>query len=491
MILWEILIGFLIVRVVQIARGGNRQLPGEAFVAAWCLLVVLTFVMAVGVLLGQYLLAPPLAFGLVALMPWTVTRFALIPLGLVGPSRWCSSLAGWTWNHDRRGGGLVAAAWALSRKRPSHPALPALIERVDDALRSATGAMQASQVLAAGLLAATRGDQASARAMLESVDEIGPNTTPRTVHALAREWLVADAAARGDWERVTELARGPRARTRATRLLGAVGARLSGGRGAGRWLWLRWLLSPRRRHTWTLVREAARRAPAGPRGAIHRQLTTKLPGQPWSDALAAHVAVLSGTSAAAPAQALRCLAQAWDAALDDRDTRRLVLERAAALGAKSGDRALDAFTLDVARDLADMALAHHLPVASWSQGSRTLREAERLLRNQLLSEVELAFDALDDRISDRRGLHLLDEWREWMSLRALHARAVAMGGLDLRRLVFPRVHMVSCRLAVWMWNERKEFYAANAMFRWLLDEALRVGDAEAIELQRRNWDEAF
>jgi hypothetical protein len=76
----------------------------------------------------------------------------------------------------------------------------------------------------------------------------------------------------------------------------------------------------------------------------------------------------------------------------------------------------------------------------------------------------------------------------WLPGRAVYPRAAGLGGIELRRLAFPHVHHTVCKLAVWLWNQREEHVMANAMFRWLLDEALSVGDAEAIELQSRNWD---
>jgi hypothetical protein len=41
-------------------------------------------------------------------------------------------------------------------------------------------------------------------------------------------------------------------------------------------------------------------------------------------------------------------------------------------------------------------------------------------------------------------------------------------------------------MAVWLWNTRDEYTLAHAMHRWLLREALAVGDVEAIELCTRN-----
>jgi hypothetical protein len=489
-----IFVAVSVVRLVRILREGQEQSPSEGFLVLWSLLVLAAGTLAAGALAGVAWCVPFLIACLILLLPWTITRHVLIPLGMARAAYWLATLAGWAWKHDLRGGGLVAGAWAIARQRAPERDVRDVMDWLARR-RDAQPAFQASHVLATGLLAAARGDLASARRLLESVDEIGPRRTPRIAHAVAREWLVADAAAQGDWARVVRLARGARVPTRIVRLLGHVGARLAGGAPAPAeaLLWLSWALAPHRRHTLALVREATRAAAASAarsRAAVPA-LTTSLQPDPHTDALATHVAVLRGQSGLPRAEALRSLAHAWDRALADPETRRAILQRAAALGARGGERALAALTETVARDLADMARADDLPIATWSRDSRSLREAERLLRDQLIGEVELAFDALRDRVARNRRLPACDEWREWLALRAQYERAAGLGGLELRRLVFPHVHHIACKAAVWLWNERAQYFLANAMFRWLLDEAVAVGDAEAIELQRRNWDDSY
>ena len=41
-------------------------------------------------------------------------------------------------------------------------------------------------------------------------------------------------------------------------------------------------------------------------------------------------------------------------------------------------------------------------------------------------------------------------------------------------------------MAVWLWNTRNEYALSHAISKWLLGEALAVGDTEAIELCTRN-----
>jgi hypothetical protein len=64
--------------------------------------------------------------------------------------------------------------------------------------------------------------------------------------------------------------------------------------------------------------------------------------------------------------------------------------------------------------------------------------------------------------------------------------AITAGGLELRRLAFPHAFTKGSKMAVWLWNARKEYAMSHAISRWLLDEALAVGDTEAIELGHRN-----
>ena len=61
------------------------------------------------------------------------------------------------------------------------------------------------------------------------------------------------------------------------------------------------------------------------------------------------------------------------------------------------------------------------------------------------------------------------------------------GGLELRRLRLPaRVLQGQQDGGLWLWNKREEYALSHAISKWLLDEALAVGDTEAIELGHRN-----
>jgi hypothetical protein len=117
---------------------------------------------------------------------------------------------------------------------------------------------------------------------------------------------------------------------------------------------------------------------------------------------------------------------------------------------------------------------------------RSPARAARLGRDELLGELETTLDAIRQRVMAERALPQPDEWREWLALRAAVERAQRLAGMELRRLLFPRLHSDCTKWSVWMWNMRRERAISDAMTRWLLAEAEAVGDTRAIELQTKN-----
>ncbi len=457
----------------NVGRTGRRRLGlALLMLSARVWVIIQALALTVGISMGHWLLAP-LLFALIPLLfPWTTARLVAVPLGLVKPAFWL----GW-WSHGygidrRRGSAAVAAAWALVRRPPADRPLAAfrwIERRLTDA-----GWIGAAEVAAAALVAAARADHDQARRLMDSVVLLPPKHAPSRALAIACEWRLAEAAARGDWPQVRAIGEGSAHCGRGGRLLLACAQRITGTRiSEGALVW-RWLWAPRRRHTWPMLARA-------------RAAPPPTPPAPARAASQAPLGILHAVLARAPAIAaaeLEQLATAWQRTLGDPAVQTCILERAAVLGVARADRTLARLAAAIASDIALLARQARLPLAEGGQG--ILADAARTLREQLLGELELACDALAVRCTERRALPPLVEWREWLALRELHETASALGGLPLRRLAFPQLHPVVCDLAVWLWNERKQHELGGAMFRWLLGEALAVGDAEAIELQSRN-----
>ena len=473
--------------------------PNVPFTAAvWGILVPIGLVLFVAVLAGQiYLL--PLLVGIVALaFPWTTTRLLLIPFGLPRVAYWLTRTAEVTFDGDLHGGAALAGAWALLRRREHDEETATWLE---DRLRpEATQTLGGAGILATGLLLAARGDSVGARAVIRTVTEIDPQACPVAARRLAAGWLAAEAASRGAWAEVAELGTG-RSSGRQAWLLSAVaqsllGAPLAPGKLG---LWIRWAIAPNRRGTLPIVRRALDvldgvyldvESPAAAPAAA-----AIVTDDAWSTALAHHAALLTKPIASVEQGDLLTLGRAWDAILEDRAAERILVERALLLGADGSTRTLARLREDVESDLTAVVLARDVGLdALLDRGaddeapapSPTIERVRRRVRDQLLAGVESASDGLRRRIDDKREIPAVDEWREWTALRLAYEHGTKIAGQDFRRLAFYKVHPDITSLAVWLFNERHQRPLANAIFKWLLNEATVLDDARAITLQTKN-----
>ncbi len=110
----------------------------------------------------------------------------------------------------------------------------------------------------------------------------------------------------------------------------------------------------------------------------------------------------------------------------------------------------------------------------------------RRLRHGRLDALEAAFSRWADRRHDNTRHPAIDEWREFIALLTAYNAAVTAGGIELRRLAFPHAFSKGSNMSAWLWNKREEYALSHAISKWLLAEALVVGDSEAIELGHRN-----
>jgi hypothetical protein len=356
-----------------------------------------------------------------------------------------------------------------------------------EARRDARKPLGDAEVAATALLAATRGDTTTARGLLRSLAMIVENHP--AVRELAGEWLACDAAERGAWDELLDDA--TRARwpaTPMTYLLEGIAARRTGAAGApsAAELWARWALAPRRRATRPLVIEAVAilpGAPVTPGPADPTALSAAEP-TPLPCAVAAHLAFATRP---ATAVTLAFTVRAWDTALADAATRSWLARRAIELDAPAGavERAIHDVAGAVTEDLARVAEAAQLGAPAGVDGPVGSGLARRL-RHGRLDALEAGFSRWADRRHDNTFHPSIDEWREFIALWTAYNAAVTAGGIELRRLAFPHAFSKGSNMAAWLWNKREEYALSHAISKWLLSEALAVGDAEAIELGHRN-----
>lgn len=469
------------------SRGGNGVV-GTWAVLVWSVLSPIAAALVLFVLAGQVYFLVPLAAILVIMFPWPLARVVLIPLGLVRPAYYLTLTSDIAFHRDRRGGAAVAGAWALAM-RPS-------LDEQDASFLAAELAVQAplggAGVLAAGLLLAARGDRGGARALLSLVEGIDARVCPAAAKRLANAWLASDAAEQGEWLRVSELGLTPLRGGRLGWLLSAIGQSLllepmaPGKLG----LWLRWTVTPHRRRTLPMVRRALdaldgafiepeEEPPLTP--IVSAQGEGELPA-----ALSLHASLLLRPAEALRPDDVRAVGKAWDAVIESRADERILQARARALGASGAGATLERLRASIEEDIAAAVLASGIRLTELSSQGPVASRVRARLRDRMLSEVELASDAIRRRVDDKREIGAADEWREWANLTVLYERGVESAGDDFRRLAFVKVYPDASSYAVWLFNDRKQRPLGNAIFRWLLVEAEALDDQRAITLQARN-----
>ncbi len=178
------------------------------------------------------------------------------------------------------------------------------------------------------------------------------------------------------------------------------------------------------------------------------------------------------------------LADAWQRATTQ--AQQTAYERARALGI-NGDDAAASLERTVGAALAVLVARLDLSRTNIATLPTSMQLAVAELRSQHLDALELMVSTWRDRLADpdKRGRPVVDELREWCALREL-CSAVEKTGDDGAYLAFEAGQWVICELAVQLWNERKEYRVANAMFRSLLSQARALGDTRAIETQEKN-----
>jgi hypothetical protein len=409
---------------------------------------------------------------------------------------------------ERRGAAAFFGALAALRARRVDPKTLDWLERrllLETSPREAT-------VAGAGLLAAARGKLDAARALLRSVDALPGHFGATAPQRVARSWLVADAARRGSWHEVGRLGLRCRPYRRWPHAMGLIAERLEGTPAArsDASLVLAWLVAPHRLATWPILR----RALATPRTG---------PGVPGAESLASGVrdAEVSGVAAGADdllraalqahatcirapsAASVAASAAAWDAVQASPQVSATLGQRALALSARTGAESALARLAGMAE--ADLAafpdalvavatptgLARgsiHASARAAGKASDTLRRAARRVRANWQNDVETVADSLRERTVRGAALESYAEWLAWASLREPWERLRSAGSLADRRAVFALARPMACNYAVWLYNDQGEKLLANAIFRWLLDEANVLGDDAAAVLLKRNAD---
>jgi hypothetical protein len=472
------------------ARRQNRTWRYLAWSAAAGLAIGISLAIAIGFVailwivgLEQFAI-PAAAIMIVPLVAGPIARRVFVPFGMYRTAYYAGLVS--RPGADAPAYSLCLAAWAYGCMRPDHRGAA---EVWIAAKRDERTPLGDAEVASTGLLLAGKGDADAARKLLRSTAMLVENHP--SVRELVGEWLAVDAAERAAWRELVDDAAAARwpASPLTFFLEGVASRRIEAAGAPGRReLILRWLFAPHRIATRALLADPV--APPSPRPSAEGDAPMHAANTPhlsyssnWARAVAAHLAFKADVPSAS---GLEATVIAWDTALGDAGTHTWLARRALELDAPAG--AVDRAIRDVATAISDelARLAEHAKLGAPTSKGPVGNELARRLRHGRLDALESAFTRWADRRRNGEVYSAIDEWREFVALHASYLAAVTAGGTELRRLAFPHAFSTGSNMAAWLWNTRNEYAVSHAISRWLLSEALAVGDTEAIELGHRN-----
>jgi hypothetical protein len=411
--------------------------------------------------LGIILMTPiAILYVLVFCAPTLFLKWFVVPLAMPRVAYWTTQYC-WPLGLIRElsAGGAMYAALALARGKPSAQRLDWVERRVERSL-SRSRSVHGAGIVAAGLIAALRGDRHLARCFLLVADTLESRFISRSARAVARDWLVVDAALIGNWREVIRLGRRGRDSMRWSYTVSRIAERLSGDKQAcDAWLlWLCWIVAPRRRGTLALLRRALALPRLPTPSAVTPSAYTDLP-----QALANLAHRLQNTHDDLPLiQAVRDI----DSKIDSADTRALIHRRLAAFSAHHDtDAVISGFRQSLANIFVSLietspALGRHTDQVA------VLREAREGARRRLFRDIEAQCKDYDLRIKSQNALGALAEWELWARLRDRADRLLLVDPAS-ENVLFETMKFPVCNFAVFQHNTCKRIALAHEMYTWL------------------------
>lgn len=347
-------------------------------------------------------------------------------------------------------GNLFAEVRALARDG----VMPTgMIDRLQHQLEQVKDVLQGSTAATMGLLAAARGQRRHARELMESVSWLDARAVDDATRECVEGWLVTDAAAEGEWARVrTLLPEAPS--TPAMRLFAHLADRVLG-------------------RASTLSSDDRYRLPVEAQ-RFSETFSGKIIG----------VATPAGDELQVVLQRLLALKEAdaqtareVSALLKSPRLRDRLLERAILLGVGSPDDAL----LEL-RTLFEETLGGALTRLAGEEP--LLRQVAAREREALIETLHGRLDRLTDACSEGTAPPMPEVWREFVAIRGVYARAVALSEPGERG--WP--HHVALRLTryfgTWLRLTKRQRPFAYAVFHFLEVEAAHAGDDASARLAR-------
>jgi hypothetical protein len=419
--------------------------------------------------------ASAILHGVVFVLVWAPTlllRWIVVPLRMPRTAYWtiriCFPLR---LIKEIEAGAVVYGALALARTSPSNEAIGWLERKLGNA-----ETIQGAGVVAAGLLAALRKDIDRARGLLGTADRMHTRLIPRSIQAIARDWLVVDAARVGNWRRVIRLGLSSTNKLRWSYNMARIAERLtSAAHARPNWLlWQGFLLAPRRRVTYPLFR----RALAVP---VRRSVQPDAP--PGAAGLPLALAGLARALEGANAHDGKLLARSIDAVDREFDPLHPMIEqRLGMLGGRGNAGSVQSLFRHRLIDLAIPLIEDDPYVARAAQQDSIMEQAVWQVRRRLMGDIESQCKDYRERTAGEDSLDLVAEWETWARLSSSANRLLELDA-TAENILFQMVFAPVCNFAVYQHNGRKRIALAHDMFVWLLRYA---NEPEARQLLAKN-----
>jgi hypothetical protein len=425
------------------------------------------------------MLAAAAMAAIAVLHPWSLVRRVCIPLGMVRTATTLTRLGGYPWIRDPEGGAILAGALAL-QNRSSVETQRWLRANLDRA------SVRGAGVVAAGLLAAQRGDLPDARALLASIDLLDPVLVPPLARSIALDWLATDAADRRAWGELRTWCETTPSHSSHAKWLYWVALRQLGeavplSRGVRAWL-----RAPARRRNWRLLQRVLR-DPSSRWPVVEPHQAAVVAANDGGGIARSAVALHLEALYRGETDALRHSATAWDRTLWNFDFRRRLRARVLALGCMSTvEQLVTALHRDVSEDLAGLLDPSELP--EWGT-EKTMGEAIVRRRRVVLRILrEAATELSTGRRASSPG-PTMDVWAACMRVRDAYETLTAFDPAPSARTSYAVVERELGMAAAWLYNTRREHGLAGALSTWLVMQAEQVRDEQAAEHHR--WQAAL
>ena len=509
-----IILFFLVFRWILVPRFGFF-LAGFRWLLFWVYSVTMVIGLTFGVALsGEFFIFFPQLFVLACLFgDWFVQR-VFVPLGWVKASFYWSFFSSARWERDLYGGALLSAVLALDKQKQRSPEDIVWLQGKLAHLKKLKG----SRLVAYALMDELQGNTSFTDLRMSMAKYFVMDSMPRKAAEYALLWPIANAAKQGKWEDIERICTNwkvvmslqdplgatlpsanppnevdgqtPPLSFASTRFLLAVALHISSDKerlSRGQLLRL-WLLAPNRVLNYPLFLKVWKNEPVGFSGTGQGDgdLWGELPKDALPKAIWAHAILVQIPSKRRKHRYIRKVASYWEDCFATGTLEISLQERAESLGARRWSESFSQFQDGVTSELAGW-LRHSDLSYEAEEESSLLREVYRMLQNENLDRVEGLAQAMQERATEtKKTLPLMEDWREWELVLDSYDRCVRWGGLDFRRLTFETINYPVCCMAVWLWNEEDKKLLSNAMFRWLLHEAIIVGLEATIKLQLEN-----